>query len=229
MANHLWARRTLLAGAFAVAGVGLLGCSPINMAYWLWKGDGKQAPVYPLTPIDKERPDVRVVVMATNAAGMPWEFAGIDREVANQMAKTLAEESHKDSKQKNKFKIIRNEDVDRYKASNPNWRTMNPGALAAGLNADYVIDVSINGVGLYQPGSGKEIYQGWAIADVTVYQSGQSSPPHNYSHKTTMHPQSGDTPIGQYRTELVKQFAYELATKHIRHTPDSSRVAPLAR
>lgn len=219
-------RRTILTGLTAAAiGLGSTGCSPISMAYFLFKGDGKKPATYPLDPISKDRKDVRIVVMAANGPGMTWEYAGLDRDLAGQMARQLAEGTTQET---HPIKIIRPEDVDRFKTSHPNWRTMEPCEIAKELGADYLIDISITGVGLYQPGSGNVVYQGWATADAVVYQAGIKTPKHEYHHKTTMYPTAGDAmPAGQYKSQVVKQFAFELATRHMKHTEDSRRVAPL--
>jgi hypothetical protein len=209
----------------AILLMSIVGCSPITTMWWLFQGDGKKAPTYPLEPINKDRKDVRIVVMAANGPGMTWEFAGVDRDVAVQSAKQIAEGT---AKEKIPIKIIRPEDVDRYKTSHPNWRTMELNQIAKELNADYLIDVSITGIGLYQSGAGNIVYQGWVTADVVVHQSGQSTPKHEYHHNTKMPPSAGDSmPAAQYKSEVVKRFASELAMRHMKHEEDRARVAPL--
>lgn len=221
-------RRLFLTGmaAASLAAFSSIGCSPITMAYFLFKGDGKKPATYPLEPVSKDRKDVRIVVMAANGPGMTWEFAGLDRDVASQMAKQLAEGTREE---KHPIKVIRPDDVDRYKASHPNWRTMEPDQLAKELGADYLIDVSITGVGLYQQGTGNVVYEGWATADVVVYRAGQKVAVHEYNHKSQLHPAAGDSlPAGQYKSQVIKRFATELASRHMKHTEDSRKVAPLS-
>jgi hypothetical protein len=219
-------RRALFAGLFAsplvISGT---GCTPGAIGRIL--GDSKKPAEYPLTHLKKhDGKEVRVVIMANAGSGLSWEFAGVDRDVASQTAKKLAEGTQKE---KVPVKIIRPEDVDKFKAQNPTWKVMHPSKVAELLTADYVIDIAITGIGLYQPNSAKSIYEGWATADVTVYEAGVETPRYQFYHKSHQHPQAADAvPAGQYKAFLIKQLSYELASRHMKHTEDS-RVAPLDR
>jgi hypothetical protein len=217
-------RRTLFAGLFlAPLAIGSTGCTP-NALGFLFRGDGKKPPTYPLKPLkNRDTKEVRVVAFATMAPGLSYEFASVDRDVSQQMSKKLAEGT---KEEKHPVKIIRPEDVERFKLSNPTWKVMHPSRVAQQLNADYLIDISITGIGLYQPGSGNVVYEGWATADVTVYETGVETPVYQYFHQSKQRPQAADgMPAGQYKAFLIKQFSYELASRHMKHTEDS-RVAP---
>lgn len=219
-------RRTLFAGLFlAPLAMGSAGCTPYAIGRLL--GDSKKPPEYPLTPLkNRDSKEVRVVVFAATGPGLSYEFAGMDRDIAQQTAKKLAEAT---TKEKHPIKIIRPEDVERFKMSNPTWKVMHPCRVAQQLNADYIIDISITGIGLYQSGSGNVIYQGWATADVTVYEAGNETHRYQYYHKSEQRPQAADTmPAGQYKAFLISRLSEELATRHMTHAEDS-RVAPFDR
>ena len=218
-------RRALLAGLFS--GPLLLsgtGCTPGALGF-LFRGDGKKPPEYPLTPLkNHDSKEIRVVVMANSGANMTYEFAGVEREVASQTGKKLVEGT---KEEKNPVKIIRPEDVDKFKMQNPTWKIMHPCRVAQQLNADYLIDISITGIGLYQPNSANSLYEGWATADVSVYEAGTEAFRWQYFHKSTQSQTPADAmPPGQYKAKLVSRLAYELASRHMKHTEDS-RIAPL--
>lgn len=214
-------RITALCCLFAIAS---FGCSPITTAYFLFKGDGKKEATYKLDPIEKDRKEIRLLVMASNGPGLDWEFAGLDREVASETGKQLAQGS---KTEKNPFVVTSPEAVDRFKQQHPNWRTMHPSEIAKEVQADYVIDISVLGINLYQPGTGKIVYEGNSQAQIMVYQSGVKQVKYEYTHNTTQHPRSADSiPVAQYKTELVKRFGYEIACRHMKHAEDN-RVAPL--
>ncbi|MFO0936755.1 MAG: hypothetical protein U0798_09610 [Gemmataceae bacterium] len=211
----------ILASPIVIAGT---GCTP---AAWsiLLNPSGEIPATYPLTPLkNHSEKDVRVVIMANQGAGLSWEYASVDRELSSQMSKILAEGTKSD---KHPVKIIRPEDVEKFKSQNPNWKLTHPSRIAQQLNADYVIDISITGINLYQPNSANAIYQGWATVDVTVYESGYDTSRYNYFHKAELHPSASDSmPPGQYKASLIRQLATELASRHMKHTEDS-RVAPI--
>jgi hypothetical protein len=218
-------RRTLLASLFvAPIAVTSVGCTPGALGF-LFRGDGKKPPEYPLASLkNRDSKEVRVVILANAGTGLSWEFAGIDREIALNTSKKLAEGT---KEEKNPVKIIRPEDVDKFKANNPSWKIMHPCRVAQQLGADYLIDISLTGIGLYQPNSAKAIYEGWATADVSVYEAGIETPRHTYYHKSQQHPTSADAkPAGQYKAYLIQQLSLELASRHMKHT-DESRIAPL--
>ena len=225
MTSYRITRRTLLAGLFvAPLAMTTTGCTP---AAWsiLLNPSGSKPATYPLTPLkNHDSKEVRVVVMTNQGPSLSWEFASIDRELSSQISKNLAEGT---KTEKNPIKIIRPEDVDKFKSQNPTWKIMNPGLIAKQLNADYLIDVAITGIGLYQPNSANSIYQGWATVDVTVYESGFESSRYSFPHKSSLHPTASDSmPPGQYKASLIKQLALELASRHMTHT-DDSRIAPI--
>ncbi len=215
-------RRILLAsglGAFCIA-----GCTP-GALWHIFSGDGKQQAENPLTPIEG-RKNIKVLVLATSGptVAQSYDFAGLDRDIASKFTKKLVE-STKESK--HPLVAISPSAFDKFKANTPGWKVTHPSQIAKQLGADYVIDVQIAAFRVYDPETGKNMYQGAARMEVTVYAAGVEDVKYRY----TIESKQPDEPayvsdVSAYRTKFVDQIVLELAAKHTEHTSDS-RVAPL--
>ncbi|HEY2785576.1 MAG TPA: hypothetical protein VGJ05_11440, partial [Fimbriiglobus sp.] len=107
-------RRMLLAsglGAVCVA-----GCTP-GALWHLFRGDGKQPAEYPLKEIEGQK-EIKVLVLATSGptVAQSYEFAGLDRDLANKLSKKLVETT-KDSK--HPIRAISPTAFDKFKAKTP--------------------------------------------------------------------------------------------------------------
>lgn len=74
------------------------------------------------------------------------------------------------NKDKKKVKVLSQTQVDKFKMSNPNWKQMGAGEIGQKLNADYVLEIWLDKMRLYQPRSDNSIYEGRAEAFVSIYE-----------------------------------------------------------
>ena len=204
-----------------VLGLGLLavvsmGCSPSTL-WFLMRGDDKQDPAIPL-PCKDGKSEVTVALLASAAPGVGMDpaFAGAERELVTLIGQRMAGETREDRRP---IKVIDPGKVERFKSSTPNWRTMNPAAIGQKLGADYVIDLTLNSVSIYQPEYGRELYQGRANLQVVVYDTEKP----DAVYQDYIHPSIGEqkstavlSPPG-YRKYFLTRVATEVAHRHIPH------------
>ncbi len=217
MGRFHFLRATALVVAAASVG-GVAGCNPATFLWFLNRGDGKQPAQYPLMP-KKDREDVTVALLVTPSPTLPVEFAGVERELASLLGRKLAEETKEVKKPLKPIKVIDQSKVDRYLASNPNWKVSSPGAIANAVGADYLLDVSIGSMSLYSSDFGREACQGNATLQVAVYDADDPGSPKSNYPVAFQCPASnaGLTAPAQYRVQFLDQLARKLAFQHVPH------------
>lgn len=169
-----WARRVVWAMLLAVPAI---GCSPLNVIGFMFARDEKMPAPYPLT-FDKDSPkkdkeEVVVLLMPQLAPGTKAEFVTADRELATKLAKALPEAA-KENKDKKKLKVLSPSQLDKFKMANPQWKQMSAGEIGQKLGADFVLEIYLDKMRLYQPNSINEIYEGRAEVGVSIYEVGPS-------------------------------------------------------
>lgn len=207
----------------ALAVVGTIGCNPLSTIAFLTHRDEPVPAPYRLRPAEGEKADkekeIKVLVLCEHATGVTFEFAGADRELAGMMAKRLPELAKEN---KDKLAVVPAAELDKFKMKNPDWRGMRPARIGKALGADYVLDVNVGNVNVYQPGSGRKIYEGRAEVEVEVYDTtapAADGPLHHYTHPY-LYPKSGmkvveDVPLNRFKQEFLERLALELARKHV--------------
>jgi hypothetical protein len=208
------AQRVLYAALAAVV-VGVLGggCTPASTLYFLFRGDGKQPAEYPLTPKEGKNSVSVAVLVTAPAAG--WEFAAIDRELATAVARKFTELT-KDGKAP--IKVLDPAKIDKFKATTPDWKALSSAELGKQLGADYVIDVTLANMTLYEPGTGKLMYMGTATVEATATDAATGKVLGSYYANPRLDSRpAGDIPPAQYKSKLVERMADEISWKHVAH------------
>lgn len=219
-ASGKWAKRGVW---LTLAAVIAIGCNPITLPFVLLRTESKLEAQYPLRP--KEGPkhdkdvDIKVLVLASMAPGsVTPEFAGVDRELAAAVAKKLPEVGKAN---KEVFTVIRADQLDTFKYQNPSWRSMSAAAIGKKLGADYVLEVSLSGLQMYQPGSLNQIYEGKVQVSVELTDTAsQRDPPIRYPFTLTHPglPRTVDTmSASQFKLEMLDKLAQEIVFRHVDH------------
>jgi hypothetical protein len=218
-----WGRRAVWA---TLAAVLTIGCNPLTLPFVLLRPEQRLPAEYPLRPKEGEKADkdkeVSVVFLTGMTSGVTYEFAGADRELATLLAKKLPEQA---KASKEKITVIPPAQVDKFKMANPNWKAMHPAAIGKKLGADYVADLTLASMNVYQPGSANLIYEGRAEVSVDVYETatGGNEPKHRYVIPF-VYPRTGmiavsDKPPSRFKLEFLDQLAQEVVWKHVDHKP----------
>lgn len=207
----------LIVGVAALSFAGS-GCNPASLSYFLFKGDGKAPALYPLKPKEGKK-DVIVAVLVTGPINT-IEFAGLERELATAIGRSLFEQT-KDSK-KVVIHMIEHSRLDRFRAENASWRTMRSADIGKQLGADFAIDATVTSISLYDREiGGTFMYQGRASLDVKVYDTVSGSQHSEYYVATQMEQKpSEELPKSQYKGQLIQRIARDLAWKHVPHITD---------
>jgi hypothetical protein len=198
------------------------GCNPASLSYFLFKGDGTAPATHALkAPENKKSITIAVLMAAPNA---PMEFAGVERDITAELGRVFAANT---AKMKAPIRIVDQAKIDRFKLDTPGWKTMSQTDVGRRLGADYVIEGTITGLGLYEPGMGVYMYQGRANVSAVVYDVAGNKQDCDYFLNPKMEARPADSvPPAQYRGLLVKRIAEEVSWQHLPHISDR-RVNPV--
>jgi hypothetical protein len=221
MAN--FKRGGYLAVALLVAGLST-GCNLMAMPFFLLPGmEPKHDAKCKLASDDKEK-EVRVVILAYSGLETRPEFLKIDRELSRMMSVQM-QEGFKANKEK--VTIVPTSHVEKYKDEHPNWRSSDPEEIGKHFNADYVINLEINSITLYEPGSSNTLYRGRASISVDVVDVHAPSEGPKFRHEYTCeYPRArGPIPAGesnpaQFRQAFLTVVARELSWLFTSHPVD---------
>jgi hypothetical protein len=156
-------RRWLLPVLLLVAVMCSFGCSLLTVPSVLFGGESKQpALIKKLAADDKE---VRVVILTSTPLETRPEFLRADRDLANLIARQLREGFKANNE---KAKIVSPTKVEEFKNTHPDWKRLDPSEVGGHFNADYVIDVEVNRLSMYEPGSSNLLFRGHAELTVSL-------------------------------------------------------------
>jgi len=224
-----WAKRSVW---LALAAVLTIGCNPLQTVAFFLHKDDKLPAKYPLRPKDGPKKDkddeIVVLVLCDRGSGVPQEFSMVHNELAGMLGKRITEFA-KDNKEK--FTVVSAADVAKYKQGNPNWKSQHPSEIGKKFNADYVLDVTLSNIGVYQAGSAREIYEGRSEVYVDVYETalGKAEPKDKYVHQFLC-PKTGmiaasNLPLSRFKQMFVEQLAQEIVQFHLEHRPSDGIAA----
>ena len=223
-----WARRAVWGALLAVL---TIGCSPLSMIGFIFGRDEKVAAPYPLTldkDKDRKKDEVVVLLLTQLAPGTGREFATADRDLAGKLAKQLPEQAKEGSKDKKlKMRVISPTQVDKFKMANPQWKSMSAGDIGQKLGADFVLDIYMDKMRLYQPGSLNNIYEGRAEVSVSIYKVGAEGGEYKDKYQIPFaYPRTGirdtaSTQESQFRMMFLDNLTAEIVRQHVDSTPSS--------
>lgn len=221
--TYRWARRAVWG---AVAVIFTLGCNPLATIAFLTHRDTPLPAKYPFVPPDdskRSKDEITVAVFVSQSSSQSYEFAGAESTLASELARVIPELA-KENKQK--IKVIPPAEVNKFKFKNPTWKNMHASAWGKALGADFVLEVHLDKMRLYQPESRDQLYEGRAEVSVFMYDVKKGvAEPNNYIHPYCF-PKTGfrdatTIPLGTFKKAFLERLAVEIAQYHIDHRPDS--------
>jgi hypothetical protein len=139
------------------------GCNPLTSMYFMMVGvENKVEPEFRLATADKE---VTVLILSYTAPDVQTDQVGVDRQLGTQIARQLQDRCQYN---KEKVKIVPIHKVEKFKADHPGWKTMGPAEFGRQFEADYVVDLEVAALSLYEPGSHHTLYKGRCKIDLNV-------------------------------------------------------------
>ncbi len=200
-------------GALVLALVAGLGCNPLTVPFFMMFGvDSKMDPEFKLAQPDRE---VTVLLLAYTAPGAQTDQVGVDRQLGTQIVRQLQERCQYN---KEKVKIVPNHKVEKFKSEHPTWKTMGAAEIGKQFEADYVIDLEVVAMSLYERGSHRSLYQGAAQIDLNVLDLHKpyDGPVYKKSLSTSYPRTRGPIPAGddnnpeKFRDAFVTRIATEI-------------------
>ena len=215
MAAHRWRRQ--LGGVILVALLCTAGCNPQMLAYILEAGsEPMHDPDFPLTSKDAKKKDpVKVVILTSAPLETREELMGVDRELSQLVSRFLSEGCQRN---KENVLVASNSKIQKFKDDHPNWKSLSLDDIGKQFNADYVIDLEINNITLYQEGSRNTLFRGRAEISITVadiHRPGDD--PIFQKEYTTLYPGArgevpvSDTNLDKFRRDFLIKVATELS------------------
>jgi hypothetical protein len=220
-ASGKWAKRSVW---LTLAAVIAIGCNPITLPFVLLRTEAKIPAPYPLRPKDGPKHDkdeeIKILIIAGTApGGVNAEFVGSERELASAIAKKLPDVGKAN---KEVYTVIPPHQFDTFKMQNPNWRTMKAATIGKRLGADYVLEMTISGLQMYQPGALNQIYEGKAQLAVAVTDTTEERGEPKFRYEfTAAHPgfprPADSMSPSQFKMEFLEKLAQEVVFRHIDH------------
>jgi hypothetical protein len=216
-------QRWRLVGLILTA-VACSGCNMLALPFFLMTGmNPKHDPQCKLASEDKDK-EVKVVILAYTGLETRPEFLRVDRELASMLARQL-QQGFKENKEKVLLASITK--VEKYKDEHPNWKAMDLEEIGTHFGADYVIDLGIESLSLYEPGSGNQLYRGRATISIAVVDVHKPDEDPIYREAYTCeYPKTrGPIPVSegnplQFRQAFLKHVAKQLSWRFTAHPVD---------
>jgi hypothetical protein len=111
--------------------------------------------------------------------------------------------------------------------ANPQWKSMSAGDIGQKLGADFVLDIYLDKMRLYQQGSLNQIYEGRAEVSVSIYKVGAEGGEYKDKYQIPFaYPRTGirdtaSTQESQFRTMFLDNLTAEIVRQHVDSTPSS--------
>lgn len=161
-------RRALLAGLL-IGFVACFGCNPLLLPQF-FQGEAQDPAVLKrLTDKEDKTKEVKVAVVVSSRLDARQELRNVNRELCRKTTdqiRALAKANEE------KLVVVEPAKVERFLANNPDWKNMDHDQLAdemkRALKVDYVIDVEIITMSLYEHGN-HELLRGRADLHVALY------------------------------------------------------------
>lgn len=217
-----WASRIVW---LTVASIFAFGCNPLSTISFLTQSDPVKKAEYPLTfekGPKKGKDPVVVAVFVGSSPGISPSFAGCEGKLASGIAKQLPEMCKDNKENKQKIAVVEPSMVNRFKMNNPKWKVMHPSEWGRKLNVDFVMDIQLEKMSLYQPNSCNQLYEGTAEVTVDIYDvdEGPAAEPKHHYVLPFRYPHTGaldasNIPESRFRQDYMEHLASEISMKHV--------------
>jgi hypothetical protein len=216
-----WARGAVWGTVLAIF---TLGCNPLSTLSFLTNPEPLKPAEYPL--VFKEGPKkgkdpVTVALFVTSSSNIGPTFAGAEGRLAYGIAKELPEMA-KEGDSHHKLVVLEPSAVNKFKMHNPNWKLMHPTEWGKKLNVDFVIDIQLEKMSLYQKQSANLVYEGQAEVDISVYDVDAGLEPRYNYVLAFKYPHTGVLdasfiPPERFKQDYLEHLATEICMKHAAH------------
>jgi hypothetical protein len=155
-------RQWLWTALLIVAPLATSGCTPGSIGFLM--ALGQDALVAPECPLAKPGKEIKVVVVADAGMKFEPELNDVDKHLSARLVETLRE-SYKVSKEK--VEVVPAFKVEAFKQRQLDWRNVSPQEIGKHFGADYVINLDIIRMSLFEEKT-RQLYRGRAEICVKV-------------------------------------------------------------
>jgi len=216
--KHPWRLAGLFVAAFALT----LGCNPIQTIGYFCAPDSIEPPTCPLAVKGK---DVKVLLIAAHAGPLPSDPALMRSDWdLNARLTHLLEDHYKENN--DRVKVIPPSQVKNYMNSHPRWRELPPQEVGKHFDADWVINLEIMSISLFDRASANFFYHGNAEIQVTVTdvhkpvgEGGVFEESYQLEYPKSHPLERGEMSVPRFREKFVDRIAKDLARYFAAHPP----------
>lgn len=152
-----------VAAAMAVA-LFCVGCNPLTGAFFMLFGVDDKTPAEFRIAGDGKKTS-HVLVLTSIIQESRSELLGIERQLTVAINRQLENDCKAN---KEKIKLIPAHKVEEFKNNNPSWRTMTATEIGRQFDVDYVVDVEVAALTLYEKDSRKRLFRGRGAITLSV-------------------------------------------------------------
>lgn len=142
----------------------LAGCSFPQSLYFIMPEAKDPADLKRLADPDGKK-EVKVVLWTYMNLDPREEFIQADRHLAIKLAEEIRRLCDEN---KEKVTIVKPNQVEQYKSRHPNWKSYELAQVGHDFNADYVVNLEIDKLSLYEPNANQQLYRGQTEIQVSV-------------------------------------------------------------
>ncbi len=171
--------------------------------------------------------EVKVVLWTYMSLDPREEFIQADRRLAIMLAEEIRRLSEEN---KEKVTVVKPTLVEQYKSRHPNWKLMELEKVGHDFNADYVINLEIDKLGLYEPNANQQLYRGQAQILVSVTDMKHPDEPQEkefndrYPSEAAGGMDTFELPPTAFRDKFLQHVAKRLAFYFVNHKRRTSTV-----
>jgi hypothetical protein len=217
MARKPMTRRRVLIAVLVVAAIGM-GCNPFLVPFQMvGLLNNPKAPTqfnfYDRAVQLKKKKELRVVVLAYRGNGLSQDYFDADRTLASAFVRKL-DETFKMNKER--VTIVPLKDVESYKRSCDDWDQKPPSEIGKHFHADFVIDMELAQLSLYEPGA-RDIFHGHCLIPITIIDVENPGEPFDHFDYDSEYPGSGqsvpmdmETNAQKFKAKFLAKIAIDL-------------------
>jgi hypothetical protein len=153
-----------------------IGCKPFALPFYLLNLNKPKLPshysFYEKAREAKGKKEIRVAVLVERGRGLSPDFLGAERSLANLLINGLRAGFEVN---KERVTVLPAAVIDDFKRKNENWRSLEGPQIARKLDVDYVFDIELASMSLYEPGS-RHLFRGNCVVSVRVIDADENAP-----------------------------------------------------
>ncbi len=153
-----------LTAALLLATILSIGCNPLTASYFMLFGVDDKVPAEFKIAGDGKRV-VHVAILTSSIQESRSELLGIERQLATECGKALQSYCKAN---KERIEIIPVHRVEEFKSNNPGWKTMPMNEIGRKFDVDYVVEVEVAALSLFEKDSRKQLFRGRSAITVKV-------------------------------------------------------------